>query len=334
MRPLDYTLPEDRIAQRPLDDRASSKLLHLDRKSGRIAHLVFRDVPTLLREGDLLVLNDTRVTALRLVGAKPTGGAVEFFLLRPAGPDRFEALVRPGRRLPPGATATFGGGLTGRVEDVLAEGRRLVSLQHPDGLGPALARAGRVPLPPYIREELEDPERYQTVYARTPGSTAAPTAGLHFTEEILEAVTGRGVQLAAVTLDVGLDTFRPVQSDSLEDHPMHGERCSVSEETAKAVAACRGRVIAVGTTSVRTLETFAKGHRRLEPGERVSRLFIRPGYRFQAVDGMFTNFHMPRTTMLAMLAAMAGEGPVLAAYGAALQSDYRFLSFGDSMAIL
>ncbi|MCB8932148.1 MAG: tRNA preQ1(34) S-adenosylmethionine ribosyltransferase-isomerase QueA [Fimbriimonadaceae bacterium] len=334
MRPLDYDLPEDRIAQRPLADRAASKLLHLDPSSGRVAHLAFRDAPTLLREGDLLVLNDTRVTALRLIGAKPSGAQVEFFLLRPAGQDRFEALVRPGRKLRPGATAEFEGGITGRVEALLPDARRLVSLHHPRGLDRALESVGRVPLPPYIHELLDDPERYQTVYARTPGSTAAPTAGLHFTDAILEAIEARGASIAFVTLDVGLDTFRPIQADDLDDHPMHGERCAVPEATAEAVAACKGRVVAVGTTSVRTLETFSKGPRAIEPGEAVSRLFIRPGYRFLSVDGMFTNFHMPRTTMLSMLAAMAGEENVLRAYSEALENGYRFLSFGDSMVLL
>lgn len=331
---MEYHLPEDRIAQHPLADRSASKLLHLDPTTGAIEHLSFRDAPTLLNEGDLLVLNDTRVTALRLIGQKPTGAQAEFFLLQPAGPDRYEALVKPGRKLPVGAQVEFEAGLTGRIEALLPGARRLVSLHHPSGVAQALANAGRVPLPPYIHEALDDPERYQTVYSRTPGSTAAPTAGLHFTEEVLGAIRSRGVGFAFVTLDVGLDTFRPMQTEDPNEHPIHGERCTVSEATAQAVATCAGRVIAVGTTSVRTLETFSRAPRVLEPGETVSRLFIRPGYRFQSVDGMFTNFHMPRTTMLLMLEAMAGVQNLARAYSEALENDYRFLSFGDSMAVL
>ena len=331
---FDYLLPAERIAQQPLADRAASKMLHLDRATGQVHHRVFRDCPSLLREGDLLVLNDTRVSAVRLLGQKPTGAAVEFFLLRDRGNGLYETLVKPGRRLRPGSVVEFEQGLAGRVEAQMPDSRRLVLLTHPTSVPEALAAVGRVPLPPYIHEELQDPDRYQTVYARTDGSSAAPTAGLHFTPEILDAIRDLGVALSTVTLDVGLDTFRPIEAENVDDHPMQGERCRVPDDTAEAVANCRGRVIAVGTTTVRTLETFARGPRRLEPGETVSKLFLKPGSEFQIVDGMFTNFHMPRTTMLLMLAALAGPEAVLAAYREALAADYRFLSFGDSMLVL
>lgn len=331
---MNYHLPPERIAQRPLADRAASKLLHLERATGRVHHRAFRDAPSLLEAGDLLVLNDTRVSALRLLGRKPTGAQVEFFLLKAIGPGTFEALVRPGKRLQPGSVVHFDDGLEGTVEAILPDTRRRVRLAHPTDLGSALQTYGRVPLPPYIHETLEDPLRYQTVYARTDGSTAAPTAGLHFTSEILQAMRGKGVETAFVTLDVGLDTFRPIETQNLDEHPMHGERCAVSEGTAEAVANCRGRVVAVGTTAVRTLETFAAGPRRVQAGETVSKLFLRPESTLQVVDGMFTNFHMPRTTMLLMLAAMAGSEPVARAYQEALDGGYRFLSFGDSMLIL
>ena len=331
---MDYHLPPERIAQRPLADRAASKLLHLERATGKVHHRAFRDAPGLLEAGDLLVLNDTRVSALRLLGHKPTGAEVEFFLLNGLGQGVFEALVRPGRRLKPGSLVLFDGGLAGTVEAILPHGRRRVRLTHPTDLPAALASAGRVPLPPYIHETLEDPGRYQTVYARTDGSTAAPTAGLHFTPELLDAIRARGVDIAFVTLDVGLDTFRPIAAENLDDHRMQGERCCLPTETARAIERCTGRIVAVGTTAVRTLETFARGPRRVEPGERVSRLFLRPESTLQVVDGMFTNFHMPRTTMLLMLAAMAGTEAVSAAYQEALAHDYRFLSFGDAMLIL
>ena len=331
---MDYHLPPERIAQRPLADRAASKLLHLERATGRVHHRAFRDAPALLEPGDLLVLNDTRVSALRLLGRKPTGAEVEFFLLKETAPGTYEALVRPGKRLQPGSRVLFGDGLEGTVDAILPDTRRQVTLTHPLGLDQALRTYGRVPLPPYIHETLEDPERYQTVYARTDGSTAAPTAGLHFTREILDAIRQKGVKTAFVTLDVGLDTFRPIEAANLDDHPMHGERCSLPEETAEAIHNCTGRIVAVGTTAVRTLETFALGPGQVAPGETVSKLFLRPESNLQIVDGMFTNFHMPRTTMLLMLAAMAGTEPVAHAYQQALDGDYRFLSFGDSMLIL
>lgn len=328
---FDYPLPEELIAQEPLADRAGSRLMHLELDSGRVVHRTFRDCVDLLREGDLLVMNDTRVTARRVFGEKPTGGRVELLLLRPTGPDTFWCLAKPGRRLQVGASVVVEG-LKGEVLEVDGEGLRLVAFE--PGAGRILSSAGEAPLPPYIHARLADEERYQTVYAASPGSAAAPTAGLHFTAEVLAALAAKGVGTARVTLDVSLDTFRPVTAETAAEHTMHGEVCRVGEETAEAVNGCRGRVVAVGTTSVRTLESFAVGARRVEAGEQLSKLFITPGYTFRVVDGMFTNFHMPRTTMLLMLAAMTGEGVLRDAYAEAVRERYRFLSFGDSMLIL
>lgn len=333
MRGFDYELPERLIAQEPLADRASSRLLHIDRATGEIHHRRFRDVATLLREGDLLVVNDTRVTAMRLLGRKPTGGVCEIFPLTPVVEREATALVRPGRRLRPGAVVNLDGNVTATVLEELPEGQRRVRFDGPE-VEATLDRVGLAPLPPYIHRPLQDRERYQTVYNSTGGSAAAPTAGLHFTQELLAQLANQGVEIAKVNLDVGLDTFRPISAADPSEHAIHGEMCRMPANTADSVARCRGRVIAVGTTATRTLETFAIGPRRVEVGERESRLFIRPGYQFQVVDGMFTNFHMPRTTMLLMLCAMAGAEAVAVAYESAIQQNYRFLSFGDSMLIL
>ncbi len=331
----DYELPEELIAQEPLADRSASRLLVLRRDTGAVEHRRFADVPDLLQAGDLLVMNDTRVTALRLLGRRATGGQVEALLLAPTGtPGGFVALMRPGKRLRPGAEVAFGEGIHGLVTDDLGEGRKRLTLSASGDLNDALARVGRVPLPPYIHAALADPERYQTVYSKTPGSAAAPTAGLHFTAGVIKQLAARGVKLARVSLDVSIDTFRPVQHEDLGEHVMHGERCRAPESTAEAIASCKGRVIAVGTTTVRTLESLATGPRQVPAGEMVSRLFILPGYTFRAVDGMFTNFHMPRTTMLMMISALAGRDAVMNAYNEALRERYRFLSFGDAMLIL
>lgn len=330
LRDFDYDLPESAIAQHPLEDRAGSKLLYLHKTTGQIEHRQFKDALQILLPGDLLVLNNTRVTAFRLFGQKPTGANVEVLVLKQRAVDTFEALVRPGKRLQPGAAIEFQNGLTATIQANLQEGNKLVKFSDPA----ALKHAGSAPLPPYIHETLTDPERYQTVYGHVPGSAAAPTAGLHFTAEILAALKAKSVQIAWVTLDVGLDTFRAIQSENPADHPIHGETCELPKETADAVSNCKGRIIAVGTTSVRTLESFATGHRQLQPGRKDTRLFIRPGYEFKIVDGMFTNFHMPRTTMLMMISALAGREAVMKAYEEALHHGYRFLSFGDSMLIL
>jgi S-adenosylmethionine:tRNA ribosyltransferase-isomerase len=330
----DYLLPEERIAQTPLPDRAASRLLHLERLTGIVHHRVFSEVVDLLNPGDLLVLNDTRVSAVRLLGHKPTGGAVEALLIREEAPGVYEALLKPGRRMRPGAKVVFEGDLAAEVLEEREEGRKTIRFEPRDDLKDRLQTFGLAPLPPYIREGLRDKERYQTVYGAHEGSAAAPTAGLHFTPEILERLRAKGIETARVTLHVGLDTFRPVQAEDPSEHPIHGETCVLSQETAAKIAESEGRIIAVGTTTVRTLETFAIDRRRVEPGERVSRLFIRPGYDFRIVDGMFTNFHMPRTTMLMMISAMAGRDRVMQAYHEALAESYRFLSFGDSMLIL
>ncbi len=329
----DYDLPERLIAQTPLEDRAASRLLVLPRAEGSARHLRFTDVPSLLREGDLLVLNDTRVSAWRLRGHKPTGGEVEALLLSEESSGVFTALVRPGKRLRTGARIVFGD-LEATVEAELDGGQLRLAFAPVPNLTERLREIGTVPLPPYIHAALADPERYQTVVAQKPGSAAAPTAALHFTPEILQTLRNQGVETATVTLSVGLDTFRPVESENLDAHVMHGEVCEVAEETAEAVARCRGRVVAVGTTSVRTLETFAEGPRRLATGRRTSKLFIRPGYRWQIVDGMFTNFHLPKTTMLMMLSALVGRERLLEAYAEAVREEYRFLSFGDSMLVI
>ena len=330
----DYRLPDDLIAQEPLDDRSASRLLWLHRDTGVVEHRRFLDVRDILRPGDLLVANNTRVTAFRLHGYKPTGGQVEILALKNSAPLTYDCLARPGKRLSPGSQLEFEDGLTAQVVEELDHGLKRLKFNSAEALRSSTSAAKTVPLPPYITRQLKDAERYQTVYSDAPGSAAAPTAGLHFTQTLLEALTASGVQIAWVNLEVGLDTFRPVQVEDPSEHPIHGEMCEVPAETVRAVAEANGRIIAVGTTSVRTLETFAIGSRRLEAGRRESRLFIRPGYEFKIVDGMFTNFHMPRTTMMMMISALAGTAPVMAAYRQAVEQKYRFLSFGDSMLIL
>jgi S-adenosylmethionine:tRNA ribosyltransferase-isomerase len=329
---LDYDLPPELIAQEPLADRSASRMLVLHRSSGQLEHRSFRDFPSYMRPGDLLVLNDTRVTAVRLQGHRPTGGGVEVLLMKEIEPNTYDAVVRPAKRLRPGATVEFGDGLAAEVVAVIGEMTR--SLHFPEGSQTEIRRQGSVPLPPYIHQKLENPDRYQTVYSRAGGSAAAPTAGLHFTPEIFAELEAGGVELARVTLDVGLDTFRPMSVEDSADHPMHGERCAVSVETAGRVNACKGRVIAVGTTSVRTLESFAIGSGDVRTGEHVTDILIQPGYSFQIVNGMLTNFHMPRTTMLLMLAALSSVDSVKMAYAEAVQHQYRFLSFGDCMLIV
>ena len=334
---FDYHLPEELIAQHPLDDRAASRLLHLNPATGEIQHKAFRDCLDLLKEGDVLVVNNTRVTALRLFGTRiPSGGRVEALLLHPTGePDSFLALCRPAKKLKVGDHVDFSHGLTGEVMRMGEEGRRTIRLSCETGsVEDALARVGETPLPPYIHARLADPERYQTVFAKSAGSAAAPTAGLHFTPEILGAIKAKGVRIAEVTLDVSIDTFRPVQSSNLDEHVMHGESCRISPEAAEIINLAKGRVIAVGTTAVRTLETMAVGPGLVGPGSSISKLFIRPGYDWQVVKGMFTNFHLPKTTMLLMISALADPELIKKSYQEAVFHRYRFLSFGDSMLIL
>ncbi len=334
---FDYELPPDRIAQEPVEPRDAARLLVLHRSTGEMEHRIFRDLPRYLRPGDALVVNESRVLPARLRGRRqPTGGKVELLLLRELAPDRWEALGRPGKRLRPGTRVAFGEGrLEGTVEEVTEAGTRIVRFSAP--VRPLLSELGEVPLPPYIHRPLEDPERYQTVYARPEGSAAAPTAGLHFTPRLLAELEGMGVQIHRVVLHVGIDTFRPLPEGEVEGHRMHAEWIRIDAETAEALNRVRaqgGRIVAVGTTSVRVLETAADEAGRLRPFEGWTRLFIYPGYRFRAVDALITNFHLPRTTLILLVAAFAGRERVLRAYREAVARGYRFYSFGDAMLIL
>ncbi|EKP93960.1 tRNA preQ1(34) S-adenosylmethionine ribosyltransferase-isomerase QueA [Thermaerobacter subterraneus] len=338
---FDYDLPPELIAQQPLARRDASRLMVVDRDTGRWLHARFRDLPRFLRAGDCLVLNDTRVRPARLYGRRPTGGQVEFLLLQPLDGGRWLALARPGRRVRPGTEVVCGEERPLRVyvEEARDSGERVIRLEPPPGetVDETLHRLGRVPLPPYIRAELEDPERYQTVYAREEGSVAAPTAGLHFTPELLKRLQDQGVRIAYLTLHVGVGTFRPVTAERVEEHQMHAEFYRVEPAAAEAINAARaagGRVIAVGTTVTRTLETVAAAGGTVRPGSGWTDLFIYPGYRFKAIDGLITNFHLPRSTLIMLVAALLGKEQTLAAYREAVARRYRFFSFGDAMLIL
>jgi S-adenosylmethionine:tRNA ribosyltransferase-isomerase len=339
---FDYDLPTGRIAQAPADPRDGCRLLVLHRETGSIEHRVFSDIGDYLRRGDLLVVNETRVLPARLRGVKQGGGAqVEFLLLRERGTDTWECLARPGRRLKPGTTVVIGDGdATALVVGASDEsGMRLVQFNAREGrFVDVLHRLGEVPLPPYITRPLADPEEYQTVYATDERSAAAPTAGLHFTTALLDRLVREGVHIARVELDVGIDTFRPVSEDDPTRHHIHTEHYRVSDQVAAAVAECRersGRVIAVGTTSARSLESaWSIEEGAVRPVEGNTNLFILPGYEFHAVDAMITNFHVPRSTLLMMISAFAGRENVMNAYETALAEDYRFLSFGDAMLII
>lgn len=336
---FDYTLPEHLIAQHPADRRDLSRLLVYDRQSGTVAHRHFRDVVEYIRPDDCLVLNDTRVIPARLLGKREdTGGAMEFLLLKDHGNDVWETLVKPGRRAQIGTRFTFGDGvLTAEVLSKTDGGGRLVRFFYEGVFAEVLDRVGLMPLPPYIHEKLEDPERYQTVYARYRGSAAAPTAGLHFTEELLDTIREQGTAIAKLTLHVGLGTFRPVKEERIEDHPMHAEAYTVTEEAADTINTARqrgGRIIAVGTTAVRTLETVADENGTVHPAEGQTDIFIYPGYRFRAVDCLITNFHLPQSTLLMLVSAFAGREQILAVYREAVAREYRFFSFGDAMLIL
>lgn len=333
-----YDLPQELIAQTPLDRRDGSRLMTLDKRTGETAHRHFYDLPNLLRSGDCLVLNNSRVLPARLIGHRPTGGACEVLLLTDKGDNIWECLVRPGRKLREGAEITFGGGeLTARILTVGENGNRLVQFSYEGIFLEVLERLGKMPLPPYIKEELQDQERYQTVYSKELGSAAAPTAGLHFTKELLEQVTAMGVKVCYVTLHVGLGTFRPVSEENLEDHDMHSEFCVIPQETADIVnqtKAAGGRVICVGTTSCRTLESWAGEDGTLAAASGWTNIYIYPGYRFKVLDGLVTNFHLPESTLIMLVSALAGREHVLAAYQEAVKEKYRFFSFGDAMMIL
>ena len=333
-----FDLPEELIAQTPLQRRDGSRLMHLDPRTGAIEHRHFYELPEYLREGDCLVVNDTRVLPARLLGTRKSGGSVELLLLRDLGDGRWECLSRPGRKTKPGTELSFGSGeLTATVEAVAEGGNRNVQFHYEGIFLEVLERLGKMPLPPYIKEELQDAERYQTVYSRELGSAAAPTAGLHFTPELLDRIRAMGVSVCSITLHVGLGTFRPVKEEEIEDHAMHSEYCIIPQETADVINRTKergGRVIAVGTTSCRTLESFAGEDGRLEAASGWTDIFIYPGYRFKCIDALVTNFHLPESTLIMLVSALAGREHVLHAYEVAVRERYRFFSFGDAMLIL
>ncbi len=334
---FDFYLPEELIAQTPLERRDASRLLTLNRRTGETAHRHFYELPQLLRPGDCLVLNDSRVLPARLIGRRPTGGVCEVLLLNDHGGNRWECLVRPGRRLKPGARVIFGEGeLTADILEELPDGKRLVLFHYTGIFLEVLERLGRMPLPPYIKQELQDGERYQTVYSKVVGSAAAPTAGLHFTPELLDTIRAMGVKTCFVTLHVGLGTFRPVKAEEIEAHEMHSEFCMISKETAETINETKragGRVVCVGTTSCRTIESFAAEDGTMSERSGWTNIFIYPGYRFKVLDALITNFHLPQSTLIMLVSALAGREHVLAAYQEAVKERYRFFSFGDAMFI-
>jgi S-adenosylmethionine:tRNA ribosyltransferase-isomerase len=336
---FNYELPPELIAQTPLERRDGSRLLVMDRETGKTTHRHFYELPELLRAGDCLVLNDSRVLPARLLGHRePTKGAVEVLLLQDKGDGVWECLTKPGRKTQPGTELSFGDGqLTATVVGALDGGNKLVQFHYEGIFLEVLERLGNMPLPPYIKERLEDGERYQTVYSKNTGSAAAPTAGLHFTPELLDKIRAMGVKTAFVTLHVGLGTFRPVKADEITDHHMHSEFCIISQESADLINETRkngGRVICVGTTSCRTLESLAADDGTLTASSKWTDIFIYPGYKFKAMDGLITNFHLPESTLIMLVSAFAGRYHVLAAYEEAVKEKYRFFSFGDAMAIL
>ena len=334
---FDFYLPEELIAQTPLEKRDTSRLLHLDKQTGEIEHKHFYDIKQYLHAGDCLVLNNSRVLPARLIGSRPTGGAVELVLLKDIGDNRWECLSRPGRKTKPGQELIFGNSeLTAVVQEVTLGGNRIVKFSYEGIFLEILERLGKMPLPPYIKEELQDSERYQTVYSKELGSAAAPTAGLHFTKELLAEIEDMGVKICYVTLHVGLGTFRPVKADKIEDHQMHSEFCIVPDETAETVNAVKragGRVIAVGTTSCRTLESFTTQDGILQATSGWTNIFIYPGYKFKCIDALITNFHLPESTLIMLVSALAGREHILNAYNTAVKQRYRFFSFGDAMFI-
>lgn len=333
-----YDLPEELIAQTPLQQRDSSRLCVLDRATGAVNHRHFYDILEYMQPGDCLVMNDSRVLPARLLGHRPTGGAVEVLLLKDLGDHKWECLCKPGRKMQIGNEVIFGDGeLSAKVIDVLDDGNRVVEFYYEGIFLEVLERLGKMPLPPYIKAELADQERYQTVYSREVGSAAAPTAGLHFTEELLQKVRDKGVSTAFVTLHVGLGTFRPVKAEDITSHHMHSELCMMNEETAALLNKTRangGRIICVGTTSCRTLESLANPDGSFEAKSKWTEIFIYPGYEFRAMDGLITNFHLPESTLVMLVSAFAGRENVLGAYREAVQQQYRFFSFGDAMLIL
>ena len=338
VKDFDYELPEELIAQDPLEDRSSSRLMVLDRETGEYEHKIFKDIIDYLEPGDCLVLNNTKVIPARLYGAKEgTNAKIEVLLLKRNENDVWETLVKPGKKARPGARIVFGDGiLVGEVVDVVEEGNRLIKFEYEGIFEEILDELGQMPLPPYITHELKDKNRYQTVYAKYDGSAAAPTAGLHFTKELLEQVKQKGVNIAEVTLHVGLGTFRPVKVDNILDHHMHSEFYMVSKEAADMINSTKKsghRVISVGTTSTRTLESAADENGMLRECSGWTEIFIYPGYKFKVIDGLITNFHLPQSTLVMLVSALAGRENVLSAYREAVEEKYRFFSFGDAMFI-
>ena len=330
-----YDLPQELIAQTPLEKRDSSRLLVMNKETGELSHRHFYDIVEYLNPGDCLVMNDSPVLPARLLGNRPTGGAVELLLLRDLGDKKWECLAKPGKKLRPGQEVIFGNGeLTATVEEVQEDGNRIVRFHYEGIFLEILEHLGKMPLPPYIQAELQDQERYQTVYSRETGSAAAPTAGLHFTKELLEQIEKKGVTLAYVTLHVGLGTFRPVKAEQISQHHMHSELCMMSQETAQLLNDTRkrgGRIVCVGTTSCRTLESLVNPDGTFEEKSKWTDIFIYPGYTFRAMDALITNFHLPESTLVMLVSAFAGRDHILHAYEEAVKERYRFFSFGDAM---
>ncbi len=334
-----YDLPNELIAQDPLLKRSDSRLMVLNRQDASITHKHFSDITDYLDEGDCLVINDTKVIPARLIGEKEeTGAAIEVLLLKRLGDTSWETLVKPGKKAKPGAVISFGGGkLVGKVTDVVEDGNRIIDFKFDGIFEEILDELGQMPLPPYITHKLEDKNRYQTVYAKNTGSAAAPTAGLHFTEELLADIRKKGVNIAGITLHVGLGTFRPVKVENISEHHMHSEFYVIDENAAKIINRTRekgGKIIAVGTTSTRTLETAADENGYIKPCSGWTDIFIYPGYKFKAVDRLITNFHLPESTLLMLVSAFYDREKVLEAYKTAVEEKYRFFSFGDAMIIL
>ena len=338
LKDFNYDLPEELIAQDPLEDRSSSRLMVLHKDTGRIEHKIFRDIIDYLNPGDCLVINDTKVIPARLMGIKEdTGAAIEVLLLKRNADDVWECLVKPGKKSRTGARIVFGEGLlVGEIVDVIEDGNRMIKFHYEGIFEEILDKLGQMPLPPYITHKLQDKNRYQTVYARNEGSAAAPTAGLHFTKELLEKIKEKGVNVVSITLHVGLGTFRPVKVDKIEEHHMHTETFNISKEAADTINRTRaagGRVIAVGTTSCRTLESAAADDGTIPARSGDTDIFIYPGYKFKAIDCLITNFHLPESTLIMLVSALAGRDNIMNAYETAVKERYRFFSFGDAMFI-
>ncbi|MGI6778659.1 MAG: tRNA preQ1(34) S-adenosylmethionine ribosyltransferase-isomerase QueA [Acetivibrionales bacterium] len=333
-----YKLPEELIAQEPLKERHLSRLLVLDKETGDLQHKLFKDIIQFLKKGDCLVLNDSRVIPARLLGNKEnSGGKIEFVLLKRIGNETWEVILKPGRRAKPGSRFVFGDGvLKAEIIDVVDDGNRLVRFEYQGVFEEILDRVGIVPLPPYITKKLDNPERYQTVYSKYKGSAAAPTAGLHFTGQLLDEIRSKGIEIAFTTLHVGLGTFRPVKEENITEHKMHSEYYTINQESCNKINRAKTggfKVIAVGTTSCRVLETVGNERGKVDPGEGWTDIFIYPGYSFKVVDAMITNFHLPESTLIMLVSAFAGKDKILKAYKAAVKEKYRFFSFGDAMLI-